>query len=138
MRSRIRSRSGIAYRKETKDNDHIGLDPFCLYLSFAGRGTLFFGAAVMGVWRFVFIINRMHAAGIGDTLALFLILAGLAIGSGWNLETAKLLLLCVFLWFSSPVSSHFLSQIEYFTNPELYDCVEREESEEDRKAERAE
>ena len=107
----------------------------CLLLA---GGLFFFGAAVMGVWRFVFIINRMHAAGIGDTLALFLILAGLAIGSGWNLETAKLLLLCVFLWFSSPVSSHFLSQIEYFTNPELYDCVEREESEEDRKAESAE
>jgi hypothetical protein len=29
------------------------------------------------------------------------------------------------MWNTSPVSSHFLSQIEYYTNPKLFDHMER-------------
>ena len=31
--------------------------------------------AVIGVWRFDFIMNRMHAGGIGDTLSLFFVVS---------------------------------------------------------------
>ena len=78
-----------------------------------------FIAAVTGAYRFGFVMNRMHAAGIGDTLGLLSVTAGLVIASGFNMTSLKLILIIFFMWFTSPVSSHFLSQIEYFTNPDL-------------------
>ena len=75
-------------------------------------------AAVIGVYRFGFVMNRMHAAGIVDTLGLFSITLGLAVSSGLNMDTLKLMLLVFFMWFTSPVSTHFLGQVEYFTNQE--------------------
>ena len=86
-----------------------------------------FVSAVAGVWRFGFVLNRMHAAGIGDSLGILLMMAALAVGNGLNMTSLKLLLLVVLLWLTSPVSSHFLSQIEYYTNPELYEHVTRDE-----------
>ena len=82
-------------------------------------GLVCFAGAVLGAWKFGFVMNRMHAAGIGDTLGLLCIIAGLVIASGWNMNSLKLILIILFMWFTSPVSSHFLSQIEYFTNPDL-------------------
>ena len=63
-------------------------------------------------------------------IAVALILA-LMLASGWDMGTLKLLLLVLFMWFTSPVNSHFLSQIEYFTNPGLYRETRREKTAED-------
>ena len=87
-----------------------------------------FASAVSGVWRFGFVLNRIHAAGIGDSLGLLLMAAALIVGNGLNMTSLKLMLLVVFLWLTSPVSSHFLSQIEFYTNPELYDHVSWDDS----------
>ena len=85
-----------------------------------------FTAAVIGVYRFGFVMNRLHAAGIGDTLGLFMVAVSLLLSLAPGLDTWKLVLIVVFLWFTSPASSHFLSQIEYYTNPHLYKYVDRE------------
>ena len=84
-----------------------------------------FTAAVIGAYRFGFVLNRMHAAGIGDTLGLFGVVAALVVSGGLNMDSLKLILIIVFLWFTSPVTSHFLSQIEYYTNPNLYLFTDR-------------
>ena len=42
-------------------------------------GLLFFAGAVLGNCRFAYVMNRVHAAGLGDTMGLFLVLAGLAL-----------------------------------------------------------
>ncbi|MBQ9065220.1 MAG: monovalent cation/H(+) antiporter subunit G [Blautia sp.] len=81
-------------------------------------GLFSFISAVTGVYRFGFVMNRMHAAGIGDTLGLLCIILALAVQSGLDMDTLKLLLLIFFMWFTSPVSTHFLSQVEYYTNRE--------------------
>ena len=88
-------------------------------------------SAVLGLFRFKYVMNRMHAAGIGDTFGLFFTARGLAVSSGALSETLKLLLLVVFMWFSSPVSTHFLGQAEYYTNPHLYRKVDRAGEEEE-------
>ncbi len=88
-----------------------------------------FSAAVIGANRFGFSMNRMHAAGIGDTLGIFLVVLAMLVAGGVNMGTLKLLLIVLFLWFTSPVSSHFLSQIEYYTNPELYSYMKRQHAE---------
>ena len=90
------------------------------YLLFA---VFTFASAVIGVSRFGFVMNRLHAAGIGDTLGIFAIAAGLVIATGLKMEALKLVLLVFFLWFTSPVSTHFVGQVEYFTNKKLDEHV---------------
>ena len=78
-----------------------------------------FASAVLGVWRFGYVMNRMHAAGIGDSLGIFCVAAALFIAGGPSWEEAKALLLVFFLWFTSPVSTHFLGQVEFFNSHDL-------------------
>ncbi len=82
-----------------------------------------FIAEVFGLYRFGFVMNRIHAAGIGDTLGLFCVVLASMVSSGFRFVTLKYLLLIFFLWFTSPVSTHFLGQVEYYTNPNLRDFV---------------
>ncbi|MEG1593135.1 MAG: monovalent cation/H(+) antiporter subunit G [Oscillibacter sp.] len=93
----------------------------------AGLGLLLFGlfvffSAVLGLFRLDSALNRMHAAAVGDALGIFCILIGLIFLHGWSLSAAKTLLIFLFLWLTSPVSSHLLAEMEVMTNPE----VERE------------
>lgn len=87
----------------------------------AGAAFLLFGLGIfaiemIGVFRFRYVLNRMHAAAMGDTLGIGFSLLGLMIISGWNFTTLKLFLVIVFLWFSSPVSSHLIARLEVTTN----------------------
>lgn len=81
-----------------------------------GLGT--FIIEIIGVFRFRYVLNRMHAAAIGDTLGIGFALSGLIVISGLNFTSLKLLLVIVFLWFSSPVSSHLIARLEVSTNEE--------------------
>ena len=93
-------------------------------------GLLIFLIEMVGVFRFRYVMNRMHAAAMGDTLGIGACLIGLMIFSGLNFTTLKMFLVIVFLWFASPVSSHVLSRLEAATNDhlsahcELYEDVE--------------
>ena len=71
---------------------------------------------IIGVFRFRYVLNRMHAAAMGDTLGIGFSLVGLILMSGWNFTSLKLLLVIVFLWFSSPTSSHLIVRLEVTTN----------------------
>lgn len=73
---------------------------------------------MIGVFRFKYVLNRMHAAAMGDTLGIGFALLGLILMSGLNFTSAKLLLVIVFLWFASPVSSHLIARLEVTTNEE--------------------
>lgn len=61
-----------------------------------------------GLLRMPDFYTRMHAAGVTDTLGAGLILLGLMLQGGWTLVTAKLLLILIFLWLTSPTASHAL------------------------------
>ena len=99
---------------------------FILSAVFMITGLFAFACSVLGVWRFGFVMNRMHAAGIGDTLGILSVAAALIIASDPTIETLKLVLVVAFMWFTSPTSSHFLSQIELFTNREPEKHMRRE------------
>ena len=71
---------------------------------------------MIGVFRFKYVLNRMHAAAMGDTLGIGFALAGLILMSGFTFTSVKLLLVIVFLWFASPVSSHLIARLEVTTN----------------------
>ena len=60
------------------------------------------------------------ASGVGAISAVCMAVVAFSKG-----EYAFAVLLVTFMWFSSPVSTHFLGQVEYYTNPHLYRKVER-------------
>ena len=82
-------------------------------------GLVIFFTELFGVFHFRYVLNRMHAAAMGDTLGIASCLIGLIIFSGVNFTSLKLLLIIVFLWFASPVSSHVLARLEVATNDNL-------------------
>lgn len=79
---------------------------------------LIFLVQMIGVFRFKYVLNRMHAAAMGDTLGIGCCLLGLIVMSGIGFTFLKLLLVIIFLWFSSPVSSHLIARLEVTTDEE--------------------
>lgn len=113
---------------------------FLVGAAFLLFGLGIFAIEMVGVFRFRYVLNRMHAAAMGDTLGIGFSIVGLMIMSGWNLTTLKLFLVIVFLWFSSPVSSHLIARLEVATNEDkekqyriiTLDKLEKEKQEEQR------
>ncbi len=79
-------------------------------------GIGIFVVEMIGVFKFKYVLNRMHAAAMGDTLGIGFALLGLIVMNGFNFTSAKLALVIVFLWFSSPASSHLIARLEMTTN----------------------
>lgn len=87
-------------------------------------GLIIFVLELFGVFKFHYVLNRMHAAALGDTLGIGLSMLGLVILCGWNLTSLKMILVVVFLWIASPVASHMLARFEVATNENLdKDCT---------------
>ena len=82
-------------------------------------GLIFEISAVIGVFRFRYVLNRMHAAAMGDTMGIFMMLLGLAVANGINMLSLKLLVLVLLFWSASPVASHLIGRLELVTNEEL-------------------
>lgn len=93
---------------------------------FIAFGIVFFILAALGVFRLKFVLNRMHAAAMGDTLGILSCLVGLMLICGFSFATLKLLLIILFFWLASPVASHLISRLEVTTNEKLEkDCEVR-------------
>ena len=92
---------------------------FILCALLIGIGLVFEICAVIGVFRFHYVLNRMHAAALGDTMGILMIMAGLAVASGVNLLSLKLMLIVFLFWTASPVASHLIGRLELTTNEEL-------------------
>lgn len=77
-------------------------------------GILFFVGGAVGVIRFPDFYTRMHAAGKGDTMSVFLVLVGLAIYQLGDFNLANLIVagkiffITVFVMWASPTSTHAL------------------------------
>lgn len=91
-------------------------------LLLVGLGT--FLLQIFGVYKFKYVLNRMHAAAMGDTLGIGISLTGLILLSGFNFTSLKMALIIVFLWLASPVSSHLISRLEVVTNEHLAESCE--------------
>lgn len=82
-------------------------------------GLVIFVIEIFGNYRFGYVLNRMHAASIGDSFGIILCLFGLMIFSGFSFLTLKLGAVAVFLWFSTPICTHLVAKLETETNDEL-------------------
>ncbi|MDH3378098.1 MAG: monovalent cation/H(+) antiporter subunit G [Gammaproteobacteria bacterium] len=73
-------------------------------------GGFFVVAGGIGLLRFPDFFTRLHAASVTDTLGTGLILLGLMLQSGFSQASVKLILILVFLFFSSPTAAHALAK----------------------------
>ena len=69
-------------------------------------GSIFVLIGAFGLIRFPDFYTRLHAAGIIDTLGAELILLGLMFQAGLSLVTVKLILISLFIFFTSPTATH--------------------------------
>ena len=80
-----------------------------------------------GVFKFKFILNRMHAAAIIDSFALLLAMVGVAVAYGFSFATVKVVLIVLLVWVASPVSGHLIARLEVTTDKHLSEeCEVRE------------
>jgi multicomponent Na+:H+ antiporter subunit G len=87
-----------------------------------GLTTLF--TTVVGLFRFQYVLNRIHVAAKCDTFGVLLIFSSLIMLTGWSVESLKLLLIKVFICNANPVSGHLISHLEVATNPRIKDECE--------------
>ena len=85
---------------------------------FIGLGLTCCVIAMYGVYRMDYVLSRIHAAAVIDTLGTLLIFAGMILLRGFSWASAKILLILAFQWLTSPVSTHRISKVEVLTNPE--------------------
>lgn len=79
-------------------------------------GLLVFLCGTFGVFRLKYVLNKMHAAALGDTMGLFMVVLGLIILSSNVFIIAKFVLIILFFWLTSPIATHMLAKVELLTN----------------------
>ena len=75
-------------------------------------GLFVFFTEVVGFFKFKYIMMRIHAAGLGDTLGIMSIAIAVAILIGTPNAIIKLLLVVVFMMLTNPVLTHLLANME--------------------------
>lgn len=91
---------------------------------FIGIGIVCDIVAMIGVFRFDYVLTRIHAAAIIDTLGTLGIFIGVILLKGFGWFSAKVILILAFQWITSPVSTHRISRVEILTNPGYRDHCE--------------
>ena len=76
-------------------------------------------SAVLGVYKFRYALNRVHAAALIDTVGILLMLLGVIVATGFTVASGKMLVVIAFLWLTSPVSGHLIGRLEVTINDEL-------------------
>ena len=110
---------------------------FGLTAGFLISGLIILITAVIGVYKFDYVLNRMHAAAMGDTLGLLFCLIGLTISAPDIWTALKFLLIISFLWMASPVSSHLIARLEVTINPQWQQLPPKGPSDEELEKENA-
>ena len=67
----------------------------------------------LGLLRLPDVYCRIHAVGMIDTAGASFIILGMIIHEGFTLVTVKLVLIGVFLFFTSPIATHAVAQVAH-------------------------
>ena len=89
-------------------------------------GCVVFIISLAGVFRFRYVLNRIHASSLSDMLGTLLIVAGLIVLKGFCLTSLKYILLLVVMWITSPISTNLIAKAEATTNLSIHDEYEVE------------
>ena len=102
---------------------------FGLCAAFMLAGLFIMVVSIIGLFRFDFALQRIHAAALGDTLSLLLFTVGILIAVGFHAVMWKLILVLVLQWLTSPLSSHMLSMFEYRADENLGEHLDLSDAE---------
>lgn len=86
---------------------------------FLAVGILTVFSSLFGVFRFRFVLNRMHSAAMLDSFGITCIIIALTTASGQLDVVLKLLAIIMLLWIGSPICSHLVSRLEVMTDEKL-------------------
>ena len=92
---------------------------FALVAIFVLSSLFMVFCGILGVYRMKYVLNRMNAAALIDTLALLFMNIGLMIANGFTFTSLKLFLIVLVMWLTSPISGHLISKLEYVTNEKI-------------------
>ena len=87
-------------------------------------GLIFYIIQFIGIFRFKYVMNRMHAAALGDTLGSGCMTLGVLVLSGFNLASLKIILMIAFLWVTAPVCTHMLARLEVMSRKSVTECAD--------------
>ncbi|MCQ2418398.1 MAG: monovalent cation/H(+) antiporter subunit G [Clostridia bacterium] len=104
---------------------------FVLCAVLLGLGALCALIGILGVFKFKFVMNRMHCAAIIDTIALALILSGLMVYGGTREYIPKLITILLIFWIGSPIASHLVGRMEVDTDENAQKHMQKEGGDED-------
>ena len=73
-------------------------------------GSLVLITGAVGMVRLPDFYTRLHAASVIDTLGCMLIVSGLLLQAGFSIVAIKLVLIVIFVLFTSPAAAHALAK----------------------------
>lgn len=73
-------------------------------------GVFFSLTGSIGLFKFPDFFSRVHASSVTDSIAAVLIIGGLLLQTSFDLNTAKLIFILLFLMITSPTASHALAK----------------------------
>ena len=80
---------------------------------FLACGVLAVLIGSIGLLRLPDVYCRIHAVGMIDTAGASFIILGMIVNEGFSLVTVKLVLVGIFLFFTSPIATHAVAQVAY-------------------------
>ena len=90
-------------------------------------GAVAFVFSLVGVFRFKYVLNRMHASAIADTLGTLCICIGLFVIRGFCLTSVKLIIIILAMWITGPVCTNRIAAAELATSDEYKKHLKEEE-----------
>ncbi len=94
-----------------------------LGMIFIFMGIVVFLISLLGIYRLKYVMNRMHAAAMGDTLGFGLVVLGAMFFSENAFQIGKYMLVILFFWLSSPIASYMIGKVEMLTNKDYDERV---------------
>lgn len=81
-------------------------------IPFLALAVFIFFSELLGFYKFKYVMNRMHAAAMGDTLGIGSVVIAVAVLTGGLSATLKLVLILLFMFLTGPVLTHLLAGAE--------------------------
>lgn len=76
-------------------------------------GLFFLTVSSTGIVRLPDFYTRSHAVGKSETLGSILILCGLSIYNGWEINSLRLLIILLFIGIANPTATHIVAQAAF-------------------------
>lgn len=117
---------------------------FALVAIFVLASLFMIFCGILGVYQFKYVLNRMNAAALIDTLALLFMNIGLIIATIYRyvsvgefdssslLTILKIFLIVAVMWLTSPISGHLISKLEYLTNEKIEEEIKINKEDEEK------